>query len=346
MRFADPALLWLLLGLPALAAASWWAVARKQRALRLFAGGAPFVGRFTSEIGRHRRAAKLLLLYFALLAAILAVARPQWGTSQEEVAHRGADVMVVLDTSLSMAAEDVSPSRLELARNAIAGLVERLAGDRIGFVTFAGRPALECPLTIDHAAVQLFLDAVTVESTAVPGTALAEALGVAMDALSRDGADSGDRSRAIVLFSDGEDHEGGLDEVLSEIEPAGVGVFAVGCGTTRGAPIPLEPGRGADAGYKLDHEGKVVTTRLNETLLEGLALSTGGMYRRATSSGAEVDVIADALLGLEGKELGALLRTRYEERFQIPLGLALLALLAETLLGDRRRVPAPQGRNS
>ena len=246
--------------------------------------------------------------------------------------------MVVLDTSFSMAAEDVSPSRLALARHAIDSLVERLAGDRIALVTFAGRPALECPLTVDQAAVRLFLDSVTVESTAVPGTALAQALRLAMDVLARDGAGSGDRDRAIVLFTDGEDHEGGLDEIVAEMERAGVGVFAVGLGTTRGAPIPLEPGSRGAAGYKLDRDDKVVTTRLDETVLEQLALVSGGMYRRATSAGTEVDAIADSLLGLEGTEFGALLRTRYEERYQIPLGLALLALMAETLFGDRRRV--------
>ena len=337
MRFANPEVLWLILALPALGLATLWFIGRRRRALQRFAGGAEYVDRFDVQVNIHLRAAKLLLLYFALLAAIVAAARPQWGTRLEPVTRRGVDVVVVLDHSLSMAAEDLAPDRLSHARHAIDSLLQRLAGDRVALVTFAGQATLMCPLTLDHAAVRLFLDTVDVESVQVPGTALAEALTLAINTFGDERPDGGERSRALVLLTDGEDHEGGVDEVIHDLEDAGVAVYAVGCGTTRGAPIPVSDDSGMHTGYKKDREGRVVTTRLDEGILELLALDSGGRYYRATASEVEMEEIARGLKGMDTQELGAVLRARYEERFQIPLILSVLALLAETLIGDSRR---------
>ena len=337
MRFAAAELLWLLLALPVLALAATWSAGRRRRALLHFAGGAEYASRFDAEVSPNRRAAKLLLLYFALAALVVAAARPQWGTRLEPVTRRGADVLVVLDHSLSMAADDLAPSRLDHARNAIASLVEQLAGDRVALVTFAGRPTLLCPLTVDHAALRLFLDTVRVEAVQVPGTALAQALELAVSVFGTERPAAGERTRAVVLFTDGEDHEGGVEDVVDDLESAGVAVYAVGCGTTRGAPIPVQDEAGMQTGYKKDAAGRVVTTRLDEGLLELLALGTGGRYYRATPSEAEMQEIAQALSGMDQREFGAVLRARYEERFQIPLALAWLALVAESIVGDRRR---------
>lgn len=272
----------------------------------------------------------------ALLASIFAASRPQWGTRLEPVTRRGVDAVVVLDHSLSMAAEDVQPNRLFRARQAIDALLTRIPGDRVALVTFAGQASLLCPLTLDHAAVRLFLDTVSPESMQVPGTALAEALDLALDTFGSERTVTGDKSRAIILLTDGEDHEGGIDEVLREIDRAGVTVYTVGCGTTRGAPIPVEDSAGMQVGYKKDSEDRVVTTRLDEALLERLALETGGRYYRATAAQVEVDEIAGAMSGLDTQEFGAVLRARYEERFQLPLLFALVALILEMMIGDRR----------
>jgi len=336
VRFVHPDYLWLLLALPLLGLAGWWSVQRRRAALARFAGGSAYVNRFAAGVSAHRRAAKLLLLYFALSAGIVAAARPQWGTRIEEVQRRGIDVVILVDTSLSMAAEDVPPSRLGLARHAIHSLLPRLAGDRVALVTFAGRAALECPLTVDHGAVRLFLDVIDVESVPVAGTSLASALEVAIHTLGAPEGGGEARSRAILLFSDGEDHEGGVEEVLDEIERAGIAIHTIGVGTATGAPIPVRDASGASSGYKKDREDKVVTTRLDETTLEFLALESGGRYYRATPGQAELEEIAMALKSLDEQEFGAVLRARYEERYQIPLVVALLALLAETLFGDRR----------
>jgi Ca-activated chloride channel family protein len=337
VRFANPDMLWLILALIPMGLATLWSIGRRRKALQRFAGDPEYLGRFDGQVNVHLRAAKLLLLYFAMFAAIVASARPQWGTRLEPVTRRGVDVVVVLDHSLSMAAEDLAPNRLSHAKHAIDTLLQQMAGDRVALVTFAGQASLLCPLTLDHAAIRLFLDTVDVESVQVPGTALAEALKLALETFGERQPDGGERSRALVLFTDGEDHEGGVEDVIRDIEKAGVSVYAVGCGTTRGAPIPVTDESGMHTGYKKDREDRVVTTRLDEGVLELLALDSGGRYYRATAGEAELEEIARGLMGMDTQELGAVLRARYEDRFQIPLILAALALLAETMVGDGRR---------
>jgi Ca-activated chloride channel family protein len=337
MRFFRPEMLWLILALPLMGLAGWWAASRKSSALRKLAGGADYSSRFNADISPNRRAVKIMLLYLALLALILATARPQWGTRLEPVTRKGVDIVLVLDNSLSMAAEDMAPSRLAYARHAIDSLLARLAGNRVALVTFAGQSTLACPLTLDHAAVRLFLDTVEAESMQVPGTALAEALKLAAASLNIEQQPGRERSRALILFTDGEDHEGGVDEALEELESAGIALFAVGVGSSRGSPIPVRSSGGTLRSYKKDRQGKIITTRLGEQLLESMALTTGGRYHRATATEVEVEEIAQALTGMDSHEYGSVLRARYEERFQLPLLLALLALAAETLLGDRRK---------
>jgi Ca-activated chloride channel family protein len=289
-----------------------------------------------TDVSVHRRAAKMMLVGIGLLTVILTTARPQWGTRMEEITRRGSDVVVVIDTSLSMAAEDVSPDRLGLARHAVDSLLRRIEGNRVALVTFAGRATTNCPLTLDLAAIRLFLDTTDVQSVPVAGTSLTEALETALGAFhATEPLET--RSRAVVLLTDGEDHEGGVEEIAASYKSAGVPIFAIGVGTTRGAPIPVTDSAGFESGYKKDREGKVVTTRLDETVLQQLALATGGRYYRATAAQDEIDEVAEALGSLDSRELGATLRARFEERFQIPLSLAFFALLADALLGDRRR---------
>jgi len=335
MRFAQQDLLWLLLLIPVLALIMSLSYRYRRKALERFAGGAAHGNRFDMEVSPHRRVVRALVWLLAAAATIVAAARPQWGTRLEPITHRGIDVVVVLDTSLSMAAEDVPPSRLAQAVHSASSFLGQVAGNRVAVVTFAGRATLLCPLTLDHAAARLFLDTVDVEAVAVPGTALADALRMASRAMGGQEGESG-RSRAVVIFSDGEDHEGEVDQALRGLKQSGATIHAVGCGTSRGAPIPLKDSGGRITGYKKDREGRVVTTRLDETALEKLALETGGRYYRATPREVEIEEIARSLGNMDADEFGTLLRVRYEERYQIPLALALAVLLAEATLRDRR----------
>jgi Ca-activated chloride channel family protein len=338
VQFAEPDILWLLLLAPLVAASGWLTAVRRRRVLDRFAGGPAFATRFVGQVSRHRRAVKLLLLVVVVACAILALARPQWGARLEPIRRKGIDVVVVLDTSLSMATEDVAPSRLGQAKHEIETLIRQLAGNRVGLVTFAGEATLTCPLTPDHQALRLFLDTLDVEAVAVPGTSLGAALDMAARTFGETDADADARGRVIVLFSDGEDHAGKLEEVATQLERRGITLYAVGCGTPRGGPIPLRDRSGLLTGYKKDREDKIVTSRLIEDGLQQLALDSGGRYYRTTPTETEIEEIARALSGMQSGEFGGLLRPRFEERFQIPLALALLALLGETLLGDRRRV--------
>jgi Ca-activated chloride channel family protein len=340
MRFAAPEMLWLLALLPPLALAGWWVALRRKRALIAFAGGADRLGGFRAQVSRHRRATKLLLLYVALAALALALARPQWGTRLEPIERKGADIAIVLDTSLSMATEDLAPNRLEQAKHAIGSLLERVPGDRVALITFAGQASVSCPLTVDHGALRLFLDAVDVRSVPLGGTALAGALAAAVRTLNADEQIT-DHGRAVVLYTDGEDHEGGLEAALAGLRDEGIPVFVVGTGTTRGAPIPLREA-GMLTGYKKDREGKVVTSSLAEEILEQIATETDGRYYRATSGEVEVERLAQTIDALKEGELGPELRARYQERFQWPLTVVALALFAEARLGDRRRPRADE----
>jgi Ca-activated chloride channel family protein len=333
MRFAEPAILWALLAVPLIAALVMGAGLRRRRALAVFAGGEPHAARFRGEVSRDRRAAKLIALLIAATAGIVAAARPQWGHGTETITRKGIDLAIVLDTSKSMAAADVAPSRLARGVREASSLLDRLEGDRVALVTFAGKPAIACPLTLDHEAVRLFLDAVDVEAVSVPGTALASAIQEGVRALGSAAAEGTEaKGKALIVISDGEDHEGGVEGAIAAVKRAGVVVFGVGCGTDSGAPIP----EGESGAYKKDAGGKLITTRLDERPLRTLAIETGGKYYRATAAEGEVEDIAKALSSMDATGSGTVLKTRWVERFQIPLAIALAALVLETLISDRR----------
>ena len=337
MSFADPVWLWALTLLPVLALGGLWSHRRRRAALRQFAGGERWAGRFDREVSLHRRAVKRLLTYAALAGFVLALARPQWGARLEPITRIGIDVVIAVDTSLSMSAEDLAPSRLGHARHTVDSLLERLTGDRVALVQFAGKATQVVPLTVDHAAVRLFLEAVDVASIQAPGTALADALRVSRAAFGPGDPTAERRGQAIVLLSDGEDHEGELPAVLQELERDGVPVFALGTGSGAGTPIPLRNAAGLLTGYKKDRQGKVVTTRLEESLLERIALETGGRYWRGTPAEEEVEHLAEQLSALKSGEIGSDVRMRFEERFQLFAALGLVALLIESCVDARRR---------
>ncbi len=336
MRFARPEMLWLLVAVPVVALAWAWAAAARRRALDRFAGGPAQRARFAAEASPHFRAAKAILLAAALAAGITAAARPQWGARLEPVTRKGVDVVFLLDTSLSMAAADAPPDRLGQAKHVASELIERLGGDRVALVSFAGKAVLLCPLTLDHEAARLFLDAVDLDASPVPGTALAGAVDTAVKAFGARSAGES-RGRALIVISDGEDHEGGLEAAVRTLHEGGVTAFAIGVGSEAGAPIPVNDATGRRGDYKRDRQGRLVTTRRDEAVLSRLAADTGGRYFRATAGEVEVDEIEKALRGMDSTESATVLRTRYEDRYQIPLAVALALLAIEAVLPERRR---------
>lgn len=329
-RFADPLWLAALALVPLLGLAFWAGARARRRALERFAESA-LVERLTASVSRRGRLAKAGALLAAVGLAVVALARPQFGTRVETVRARGQDVMVALDLSQSMLAEDVSPNRLERAKLAVMRLMRQLDGDRIGLVAFAADAFVQSPLTIDYGAAAMFLGAMEPDLMPIQGTNLGEALRVSLDAL-----EEAREARVLVVVTDGEDHEGEVDVQLQRARDMGVRIHTVGLGSADGVPIPQFDEQGRQQGFLRDDEGTVVTTRLDEATLERVAEATGGRYVAVGPGGSAFDDLVDEVARADGEELDAEQVTRFEEQFQIFLAPALLLLVLELLIADRR----------
>jgi len=269
----------------------------------------------------------------AFLLCTLALARPQWGFHWEEVKRRGMDILVVLDTSRSMLAEDIKPNRLQQAKWGVRDLVKKLRADRIGLLTFAGSSFLQCPLTIDYAAFLLTLD--DVYSGIIPkgGTAIREALKNAIDSFETET----EADRAIILITDGEDHESNPLDLIDKLKEKRIRVFAIGIGSLEGELLPSTDEQGHPGFFK-DRNGQVVKSSLKEDVLQKLALATGGAYVRSAPGDTGLErIFEQGLASLKRDEAESRMVKSYEDRFGWVLGVALLLLMAEAALGEKRR---------
>jgi len=331
-RFLSTEILFGLLLVPALGALFWGTRQARKRALAQF-GDLALVQKLSATLSRRARAVKSALMLLGVAFLILALARPQFGTRVETVTTEGQDVIVVLDVSRSMLAEDVTPNRLERARLEIMRILQRLDGDRIGLVAFAGNAFVQSPLTVDYGAAALFLNAMDTDLIPVQGTNLGEALTVALDAFEEGTGDH----RVLIVVTDGEDHEGEIEGALERARDEGVQIHAVGIGSLEGVPIPEFAASGERTGFVRDESGAVVTTQLDESTLERVAQATGGRYFPALGPAANLDLLIDEVTGAEGRELETREVTQFDEQFQIFLGFALVLLFVEGLIPERRR---------
>jgi Ca-activated chloride channel family protein len=304
---------------------------RRKQLLREFVSE-PLVAQLAPDASTAKRTVKQALLLFSLACLIVAAANPQVGTRLEEVKREGIDLFIALDVSLSMKAEDIRPSRLEKAKRDVSDLLRKLQGDRVGLVVFAGEAFVQFPLTADYSAADLFINAVDVEAVPVPGTMIGSAIEVALKSFRKDLP----TQKAIVVVSDGENTEGDIAGAVETARKEGVRVFAIGMGTPEGSPIPIYGANGDRSDYKHDRAGTIVLTKLDESALQQIALSTGGSYRRATNAGNEIDEIHKELASLQKTEMGSLQVTGFEDQFQYPLTLAILLLMIELMLSERR----------
>jgi Ca-activated chloride channel family protein len=252
---------------------------------------------------------------------------------QETVRRQGVDVLVALDTSYSMNAEDVAPSRLAKAKSEIRGLIGRLKGDRVGLIAFAGTAIVQCPLTLDYGAAALFLDVANTETIPEPGTSLAAAIQIATAAFIAKER----KYKVLIIFTDGEDLEGQVRVATEKAREAGVIIYAVGVGSPEGRPIPVRDLKGDVVEYRKDPEGQIVVSRLDERSLAEVASDTGGRYFRATTSENELDQIYDEVSHMEKKQLESRLFQNLDDQFQYPLALAIVCLIAEAWITERRR---------
>jgi Ca-activated chloride channel homolog len=327
MVFAEPLWLFALLALPILAAVEAWAAGRDQaRVARLVAR--PLWSRVLERRSPRWRPFRLGLLLLGAAGLVLALARPQWGIVREKVEREGVDVVLALDTSGSMATEDVPPNRFFLARAALTSLVARLEGDRFGLLAFEGEAYPLVPLTLDADAVGLFLETAEPGIVPAPGTSLGVGLARGLSMF----VDKERHNRVMVLVSDGEDLEGEVDEAVRKAKEAGVVVHTVGVGTEAGQPVPDFDREGKSIGFKKDEQGGVVVSRLNAASLEAIARGTGGRFFRITPADTSLSALAAAIEGMEQKTLAREFSYRRKERFQVPLAVGLAAMAAALLL--------------
>jgi len=332
MDFAAPRYLYLLAWIPLAAFFLAWAASRRRLALARI-GRPDLVGALCASVSRRKRRWRILLWFIALTAMVLALARPLWGTQVTVKAQEGVEVMVVLDVSASMLAEDVKPNRLTRAKLTVEELMDRLGGNDMGLVIFSGAAFVQFPLTADFNTARMFLDSAGPASISRPGTALEEAIRVALDGFPEQRA----TSRVILLLTDGEGHEGDPLAAARDAAKQDVVIYAMGFGSPDGEPIPIRDAEGNLVGYKKNAQGEMVLSRLDEVTLQQIAAETGGLYFRAGAGGKEIDAVVEAISALKTGEKEEQFETQGVERFEWFVGAALLALTAEALIGDRRR---------
>lgn len=331
MRFAQLHIVyvfWLIIGLILFLI---WAFKKRQRALEIFAEK-QLLKELIYSLDVKKRHLKAYLIVLALVMGIFSLMRPQWGFHWTEVKRMGLDILIAVDTSKSMLATDVQPNRLERSKLAVKDLIRKLKGDRIGLIAFSGTAFLQCPLTVDYNGFLLSLEDLTADTIPRPGTSISTAIKEAIK--SYKGGQN--KYKILVIITDGEDHEGDPIRAAEEAKKEGIVIFCIGIGTKEGEIIPIIDETGNKIFLK-DKEGNVVKSKLDEATLQKIALTTGGSYVHATLTEFGLDLLYEEKLSkMEKRELEGKMVKNYEERFQIPLGIALVLLLLEMAIGERR----------
>jgi Ca-activated chloride channel family protein len=332
IKFERPEMLYLLLAAPVMLAIFLIANYLRKRNMRRFAS-VQMHDLLIPQRSQARRWVKFLLLTASWIFAVIALANPQSGAKLGEVKREGIDLFIALDVSNSMLAEDIMPNRLDRSRHSIIRLIDRLKGDRIGLIVFAGKAYVQLPLTTDYAAARLFLNTVRPDMIPVQGTAIAEAIRMAMQSF-----DVETRNKGIIIISDGEDHEQGALDAAKEASAAGIRIFTIGMGSPDGVPIPVYNQFGKQTGYRKDRQGNTIVTRLNETILQQIAAAGNGTYIRASNARTGLDQIMNELEKIEKSEIESKVFTEYNSHFQWFTGVAIALLIMEMLLAWRKSI--------
>jgi Ca-activated chloride channel family protein len=328
-RFANPEYLYLLLLLPAMIALFVINEIRRRNSIKKL-GESVLIGRLMPEISKIRPVLKFILLLLGISAIIVLLARPQFGSRLEEVKKQGVEVIIALDVSNSMLAEDIQPNRLTRAKQAISKLVDNLENDKIGLIVFAGDAYTQIPITTDYISAKMFLSTINPDMVPKQGTAI----GAAINLASRSFSPGEGKSKAIIIITDGENHE---DDPVSEAEAAsknGIVIHTIGIGTTEGVPVPLNIGGKTD--YLKDTDGSTVITKLDEEILKKIAISTGGNYIRASNSNIGLDEIFSDIKKMKKEELESKMYTEYNDQFQIFAAITLFFIILDIIIMDRK----------
>ena len=302
----------------------------KKRKLQQF-GSHEITSRLMPNVSRSLPIVKFIIYTLAMISLLIGLANLQFGTKIEDVKREGIDLMLVLDVSNSMMAEDLSPNRLERAKRAIYQLIEKLHNDRVGIIVFAGEAYVQLPITTDYSSAKLFLE--TIDNNIVPtqGTAIGSAIDLAMESFDFENG----TSKSIIVITDGENHEDDAKAAAENAYSKGVSVHTIGMGSQQGAPIPIYKD-GKQVGYRTDNTGNTVVTKLNETMLKEIATAGNGSYVRATNANAGLNIIMNEINKMEKKEFGSKSFKDYEDRFQLFLIIAFVLIVLEYFISNRR----------
>lgn len=302
---------------------------RRKKALARF-GEKEIVEQLMPNASNSRPVIKFLVWMLALSAIIIAVARPQFGTKLETVKKQGIELIIALDVSNSMMAEDIEPNRLERAKRAISQLVDRLSDDKIGLIVFAGDAYVQLPITTDYTSAKLFLNAVSTSIVPRQGTAIGAAIDLARNSFSPQFTGN----KAIIVITDGENHEDDAVEAASEAAENGINVYTLGMGLPQGAPIPVY--RNGQQDYRRDNDGQVVITKLDEQMLQEIAAAGNGIYVRANNAQVGLNTLQNEINKLDESEIDSQVYSEYEEQYQWFIGFALFMILIEFLILERK----------
>jgi Ca-activated chloride channel family protein len=331
-RFEHPDIMYLLALLPLMWLLQIWLVSRQKRRLNAVLDES-LRSSIVPMASGSKRWIKLGVYSLAWACLVCGIANPQFGSKTEEVKRNGIDLMIALDISNSMAAEDLSPNRLDRAKRSIQELIGRLKSDRIGIVVFAGEAFVQLPITTDYSAAKLFLNNIETDLIATQGTDIGNAIDLCLKSFDFDAP----TSKAIVVISDGENHEEGNIDAAENAASKGVVVHCIGMGSVEGAPIPMYQ-KGQRIGFRKSKDGTTVVTKLNEQMLADLASQTGGIFVRASNANSGMDYIFEEVERMEKVEIGTLVYTDYEDRFQYLLLPALLLLIIELIIPNTKSI--------
>jgi Ca-activated chloride channel homolog len=328
-RFANPAFLYLLLLLPVVMLLYIINELRIRKALKRL-GDSNLVGGLMPEMSRVRPLIKFVLQLVAFSAGVIMLSRPQFGSKIEDVKKQGVEVIIALDVSNSMLAEDIQPDRLTRAKQAISRLVDNLDNDKIGLIVFAGDAYIQIPITTDYLSAKMFLSAINPNIVPKQGTAIGAAINLGVRSFSPGEG----KSKAMIIITDGENHEDDPVKDAEDASKAGIVIHTIGIGSTDGVPIPVINNGRKD--YLKDADGNTVITKLDEEILKKIALSTNGNYVRASNSNIGLDEIYAQIKKMKKQDLESTMYTEYNDQFQIFAAIALFLLIVDFIIMDRK----------
>ena len=328
-RFANPAFLYLLLLLPVVMLLYIINELRIRKALKRL-GDSNLVGGLIPEMSRVRPLVKFVLQLIAFSAGVIMLSRPQFGSKIEDVKKQGVEVIIALDVSNSMLAEDIQPDRLTRAKQAISRLVDNLDNDKIGLIVFAGDAYIQIPITTDYLSAKMFLSAINPNIVPKQGTAIGAAINLGVKSFSPGEG----KSKAMIIITDGENHEDDPVKDAEDASKAGIVIHTIGIGSTEGVPIPIMNNGRKD--YLKDVDGNTVITKLDEEILKKIALSTNGNYVRASNSNIGLDEIYAQIKKMKKQDLESTMYTEYNDQFQIFAAIALFLLIVDFIIMERK----------